>query len=197
MITAQKGEHQVRSEEPHEPEPAVRPDRGQRDSGAMRLADLQREIEIRLFELEPDVEVLAVEAAGGRRSPTLRIFLDRPGGVDLDLCARTTNHLRELLREYRLEVSSPGPERPLTKLEHYRRYMGRRVRVRTRAEIEGKNDFKGELIGADDCGVALAGEWGTVTIPHERIRRSNLIAQDSKTGTRKGRTKGGETGRDS
>jgi ribosome maturation factor RimP len=145
----------------------------------LQRADLQRDIESRLAELEPDVEVIAVEMAGSRRSPTLRIFLDRPGGVDLDLCARATHHLRDLLREYRLEVSSPGPERPLTKPEHYRRFMGRRVRVRTREEIEGKRDFKGELIGADDRGVALAGEWGTVTIPLERIRRSNLIGQGS------------------
>jgi ribosome maturation factor RimP len=160
----------------------VSPDRGQRSRDARWPVEAQKEIESRLGELEPDLEVLAVEEAGGRRSPTLRIFLDRPGGIDLDLCARATHHLRELLREYRLEVSSPGPERPLTKPEHYRRFMGRRVRVRTREAIEGKNDFKGELIGADDRGVALAGEWGTVTIPHERIRRSNLIAQSSKTG---------------
>jgi ribosome maturation factor RimP len=143
----------------------------------LERGNLQREVESRLAELEPDVEVIAVEMAGSTRSPTLRIFLDRPGGVDLDLCARATNQLRDLLREYRLEVSSPGPERPLTKPEHYRRFMGERVRVRTRDEIEGRRDFKGELIGADDRGVALAGEWGTVTIPHERIRRSNLIAQ--------------------
>jgi ribosome maturation factor RimP len=148
----------------------------------LRSDELQAEIEARLSEFEPDVEVLAVESAGSRRSPTLRIFLDRPGGVDLDLCARTTHHLRELLRDYRLEVSSPGPERPLTKLEHYRRFLGSRVRVRTREAIEGKNDFKGELIGADDRGVALAGDWGTVTIPHQRIRRSNLIAQKGTTG---------------
>jgi len=160
MTTAQQGE-QLTGQEPH---------------------DLQREVESRLAECEPDVEVLAVESAGSRRSPTLRIFLDHPGGVDLDLCARATHHLRDLLREYRLEVSSPGPERPLTKPEHYHRFMGRRVRVRTREAIEGKSDFKGELIGADERGVALAGDWGTVTIPHERIRRSNLIAQSGKTG---------------
>jgi ribosome maturation factor RimP len=147
-----------------------------KDEQVKTEADLQREVEDRLSELEPDVEVLAVEVAGSRRSPALRIYLDRPGGVDLDLCARATNHLRDLLREFRLEVSSPGPERPLTKLEHFHRFMGHRVRVRTRAEFEGKRDFKGELIGADDRGIALAGEWGTVTIPHERIRRSNLIA---------------------
>ena len=140
-------------------------------------ARIQAEVEERLSTLEPDVEVLAVELIGGRRSPTLRIFLDRSGGVDLDLCARVTRHLGDLLRDYTVEVSSPGPERPLTKLEHYRRFMGRRVRVRTREAIEGRSDFKGELIGADDRGVALAGEWGTVTIPHDRIRRSNLVKQ--------------------
>jgi ribosome maturation factor RimP len=140
-------------------------------------APIQAEVEARLAELEPDVEVLAADVLGGGRSRVLRIFLDRPGGVDLDLCARVTGHLRDLLRDYTVEVSSPGPERPLTKLEHYRRFMGRRVRVRTREAIEGRSDFKGELIGADDHGVALAGEWGTVTIPHERIRRSNLVPQ--------------------
>lgn len=140
---------------------------------------LRADVEARIEELEPDVEVLAVELIGGRRA-ILRIFLDREGGVDLDLCARVTRHLRDLLREYTVEVSSPGPERPLTTLDHYRRFMGRRVRVRTREAIEGRNDFKGELIAADDRGVALAGEWGTVTIPHERIRRSNLIAPAGK-----------------
>jgi ribosome maturation factor RimP len=140
-------------------------------------AGIQAEVEQRLAALEPDVEVLAVEQIGGGRSPVLRIFLDRSDGVDLELCARVTQHLRDLLRDYTVEVSSPGPERPLTKLEHYRRFMGRRIRVRTREAIGGRSDFKGELIGADESGVALAGEWGTLTIPLDRIRRSNLVAQ--------------------
>src|SRR4051794_18102267 len=144
--------------------------------GTDERARLQADVEARIAELEPEVEVLAVETIGGRRA-ILRIFLDREGGVDLDLCARVTRHLRDLLREYTVEVSSPGPERPLTKLDHYRRFMGRRVRVRTRETIEGRKDFKGELIGADDRGVALAAEWGTITIPHERIRRSSLVSQ--------------------
>ena len=148
-------------------------------------ARIQAEVEERIGELEPDVEVLAVETIGARRAPVLRIFLDREGGVDIELCARVTRHRRDLLRDYTVEVSSPGPERPLTKLDHYRRFMGSRVRVRTRDSIEGRNDFKGELIGADDRGVALAGEWGTVTIPHERIRRSNLIAAGGKIGRQK------------
>jgi ribosome maturation factor RimP len=149
----------------------------ERRAAVPSAATLQPSIESRLATAEPDVEVLAVEPAGSARSPVLRIFVDRPGGVDLDLCARVTNHLRDLLTDYGIEVSSPGPERPLTKLDHYRRFVGRRVRVRTRDEIDGRKDFKGELLGADDEGVALAGAWGTVRIPHERIRRSNLIPE--------------------
>lgn len=144
-------------------------------------AELQTRVESRLATVEPGVEVLAVERAGSARSPVLRIFVDRPGGVDLALCAQVTNHLRDLLTEYGIEVSSPGPERPLTKLDHYRRFVGRRVRVRTREEIEGRKDFRGELVDADDEAVALAGAWGTIRIPHERIRRSNLMPQEFRT----------------
>jgi ribosome maturation factor RimP len=139
--------------------------------------ELQSEVEARLAALDPDAEVLLVELTGLRGSPAIRVFLDRPGGVDHGLCAQATRELRELLRDYTVEVSSPGPSRPLTRPEHYRRFVGRRVRVRTNEAIEGKSEFKGELIGADDTGVGLAGEWGTVRIPHERIKRSNLLPQ--------------------
>ena len=141
------------------------------------MEELQADIEARLRTVEPDVEVLAVEEAGSRRSPALRVFLDRAGGVDLDLCARVTHHLRDLLADYTVEVSSPGPERPLTKLDHYQRYLGSRVRVRTRAPVDGRSDFKGELVGADAEGVTLAADWGVARIPHERIRRSNLVSE--------------------
>jgi ribosome maturation factor RimP len=138
---------------------------------------LQGEIEARLATLEPDVEVLLVEKVGVGRSPGLRVFLDRSGGVDHELCVRATRHLRDLLREYAIEVSSPGPARPLTRPAHYRRFLGRRVRVRTREAIEGRSEFKGELVGADERGVAVEGDWGAVTIPHDRIRRSNLVPE--------------------
>jgi ribosome maturation factor RimP len=146
--------------------PAPQPDRA-----------LQEQIEARLAGAEPDVELLAVELAGSRRAPKLRLYIDRPDGVDLALCARVTHHLRDLLVDYGVEVSSPGPERPLTKLDHYRRYLGHVVRVRTRDPIEGRSDFKGELVGVDDEAVSLAAHEGMVRIPHERIRRSNLIQQ--------------------
>ena len=139
--------------------------------------DLQPEIESRLSSLEPGIDVLLVEVSGSKRSPVLRLFIDHSNGVDHELCARVTGHLRDLLRDYTVEVSSPGPSRPLTKPDHYRRFLGRRVRVRTGEAIEGRNEFKGELVDADDRAVALSGDWGTVTIPHERIRRSNLVRE--------------------
>jgi ribosome maturation factor RimP len=163
----------TRTKEPHDRNPKDTPVRAAPSSDAA----LQSRIEDRLSAVEPDVEVLAVELAGSRRSPKLRVFLDRPGGVDLDLCARVTHHLRDLLVDYGVEVSSPGPERPLTKLDHYQRYLGRRIRVRTGEAIDGRSDFRGELVGADDEGISLAADWGMVRIPHERIRRSKLISQ--------------------
>ena len=140
-------------------------------------AALQEQVEDRLSIVEPEVEVLAVEVIGSQRSPRLRVFLDRPGGVDLELCARVTHHLRDLLVDYGVEVSSPGPERPLTKLDHYQRFLGSRIRVRTAEPVDGRKDLKGELVGADAEAVSLAADGGMVRIPHERIRRSNLISQ--------------------
>ena len=132
----------------------------------------QDRIEKRLADVEPDVEVLLLERAN---ASTMRLFIDRPGGVDLELCERVTNHLRDVLLETGLEVSSPGPERPLTKPDHFRRYIGRRARVRTRADHGGRRSFTGELVGASDEEVTVAADTGVVTIPYTDINRSNLL----------------------
>jgi ribosome maturation factor RimP len=136
------------------------------------LEPTQHNIEERLASVEPDVEVLLVEQIPGGK---VRLFVDHPNGVDLALCERVTDHLRELLSEYSLEVSSPGPERPLTKPEHYRRYVGRRARVRTGDERDGRKTFTGELVGANDAEVTVAADTGVVTIPYSDINRSNLL----------------------
>lgn len=132
----------------------------------------QQYIEERLASVEPDVEVLLVEQVSAGK---VRLFVDHPNGVDLALCERVTDHLRELLAEYSLEVSSPGPERPLTKPEHYRRYVGRRARVRTREDHGGHKTFTGELVGASDVEVTVAADTGVVSIPYSDINRSNLL----------------------
>ncbi|HET8672329.1 MAG TPA: ribosome maturation factor RimP [Thermoleophilaceae bacterium] len=131
----------------------------------------QEYIEERLARVEPDVEVLLVEQLQGK----VRLFIDHPDGVDLALCERVTDHLRDLLADYALEVSSPGPERPLTKPQHFRRYVGRRARVRTRADHGGRRTFTGELVGATDSEITVAADTGVVSIPYSDINRSNLL----------------------
>ena len=130
------------------------------------------DIETRLASAEPDVEVLSCERVSAGK---LRLVIDHPAGVDLALCERVTNHLRDLLLEVGLEVSSPGPRRPLTKPEHYRRYLGRRARVRTREPREGHKSFTGELVGATEDEVTVAADEGVVSIPFAEINRGNLV----------------------
>jgi ribosome maturation factor RimP len=138
----------------------------------MNNEELQTEIETRLARAEPDVELLACEQVAAER---LRIVIDRPGGVDIALCERVTGHLRDLLDEFGLEVSSPGPRRPLTKPDHFRRYLGKRARVRTREPRDGHKSFTGELVGASEDEVVVAADSGVVTIPYSDINRSNLL----------------------
>jgi ribosome maturation factor RimP len=137
------------------------------------LTQLQQTIETRIADLDPEVELIALERPA---SETLRLYIDRPDGVDLALCERVTGHLRDLLQSWSLEVSSPGIERPLTKPEHFRRFLGSRVRVRTREAIEGQRNFTGTLTDADEESVAVEADGGAVRIPLARIRRSNLVA---------------------
>ena len=132
----------------------------------------QEYIEERLAQAEPDVEVLLVEQVSGGK---VRLFIDHPEGVDLALCERVTDHLRDLLADHALEVSSPGPERPLSKPQHFRRYVGHRARVRTRQDHGGRKTFTGELVGASDSEVTVAADTGVVTIPYADINRSNLL----------------------
>ena len=132
----------------------------------------QADIEARLADVEPDVEVLLFEPANA--SP-MRLVIDSPDGITLATCERVTGHLRDLLLETGLEGASPGPERPLTKPEHFRRYIGRRARVRTREDHGGRRSFTGELVGASDDEVTVAADTGIVSIPYSEINRSNLL----------------------
>jgi ribosome maturation factor RimP len=136
------------------------------------VSDIQTVIEERLATTEPDVEVLLAERIAAER---VRVFVDHPKGVDLGLCERVTAHLRDLLEDYSLEVSSPGPERPLVKPEHFRRFVGRRVRVRTRGDHDGRTSFTGELVGAGEGEVTVAADGGLVSIPYDDVKRSNLL----------------------
>jgi ribosome maturation factor RimP len=135
------------------------------------MSTIQADIEARLAEREPEVEVLLAEVKGD----LVELFIDHPDGVTLDLCERVTHALPELLEEYGLTVSSPGIERPLSKPDHYRRFIGRRARVRTREATEGHKSFTGELVGASETEVTIAADTGVVSIPYDAISRSNLV----------------------
>jgi len=136
--------------------------------------DIQTEVETTLASAEPDVEVLLAEIVAG---DTLRLFIDHPDGVTLDLCERVTHALIDVRERYALEVSSPGRDRPLSKPAHFRRFLGRRARVRTREARDGHRNFTGELVGADDREVTIAAETGVVAIPYTEIHRSNLVEE--------------------
>jgi ribosome maturation factor RimP len=132
---------------------------------------LQAEIEAQLAASEPGVDVLLAEVAGD----TVRLFIDHPDGVTLDLCERVTHRLAPLRERYALEVSSPGSDRPLTKPVHFHRFLGRHARIRTREPRDGQASFTGELVGATDAEVTIAVGDGVVSIPYGAIARSNLV----------------------
>ena len=139
-----------------------------------QLEQLEEKIEGRLATSEPEVELVALERPASER---LKLTIDTPDGVDIALCERVTSHLRDLLEEYSLEVSSPGPERPLTKPEHFQRFLGERVRVRTREEVAGHKSFTGRLTGADEESVSVDPGDGPIAIPLNAVHRSNLVEE--------------------
>jgi ribosome maturation factor RimP len=130
---------------------------------------LEREISGRVAEALPGVEVLAIELTGPER---FTVFVDREGqAVDLALCEQVTRLLSDYLREYGIDVSSPGPERPVRKPEHFQRALGRQVKLKT----DKRTKVRGEIKRADDVAVTLAADSGEVAIPYEEIVRGNLI----------------------
>jgi ribosome maturation factor RimP len=139
------------------------------------MEQLQNDIQQRISASEPEVEVLLVERSG----ETLRIFIDHPAGVTLALCERVTAALGDLRERHGIEVSSPGPRRPLTKPEHFQRFVGRRARVRTagHADLGERGSVTGELIGATAQEVTLAVPDGIVAIPYAAIQRSHLVEE--------------------
>src|SRR5436853_4656541 len=122
---------------------------------------LQEEIVPRVVNDLPEVDVLAVELV----SPTrFCVYVDHPAGVDHALCARVTDLLRDYLREYSIDVSSPGTERPLRKPTHFSQVVGRKVALRTGEPVAGRSKFKGELKDAGTDALTLSVDGAEVDI---------------------------------
>jgi ribosome maturation factor RimP len=139
------------------------------------MNQLQTDIETRVAAVEPDVEVLLAELSGS----TLRVFIDHPEGVSVAHCEHVSRALDDLRETYTIEVSSPGPRRPLAKPEHFRRFVGRRARVRIAPGCENftQRNLTGELVGASKDEVTLAVPEGVVAIPYSAIERSHLVEE--------------------
>jgi ribosome maturation factor RimP len=137
--------------------------------------ELETEIETALAVHFPDVDLVDFEVRG-RPAPTLTLFIDRPGGVDLDLCAAVSHALEDLRERYALEVSSPGLDRRLRKPEHFAAQLGREVAVRTREPVEGRRNFRGVLQAAAQDSVILLLEDGSgVTLPLAGLDKAHVV----------------------
>ena len=131
---------------------------------------LQDEIAPAVESRVPGVEVLAVELPSPSR---IRVYIDHENGVDHALCERVTYVLDGYRSEYAIEVSSPGPDRPLRRPEHFADVIGARVSVRADGR---KNRYRGVLMDAGDGTITLdTGDAGEIHIPYEAIVRANLI----------------------
>jgi ribosome maturation factor RimP len=139
------------------------------------LNALTTDIEARIAGDSPDIEVLLVEVVEG---DTLRVYIDHPNGVTFADCAHVTQLLNEYREQYSIEVSSPGEDRPLTKPQHFRRYLGQRAKLRLREARDGHKSVTGELVGASEQEVTIAAGEGILSIPYEQIARSNLVPGD-------------------
>lgn len=128
-----------------------------------------------LAEALPEVDLLelVILPAGGG---TLRLVVDHPRGVDHGVCADVTRVLDEvgLLDQYAAEVWSPGPEPPLRTPEHFRRAVGRRVRLRADG-TDGTRTFTGTLLDADDRAIRIALGDAVVEIPLSEVRRAHAL----------------------
>jgi ribosome maturation factor RimP len=131
---------------------------------------LERDISGKVEQALPGVEVLAVELTGPER---FTVYVDREGkAVDIALCEQVTRVLSDYLREYGIDVSSPGPERPLRKPDHFQRALGRQVKLKTE-----RRKLRGEVTRADAEAVTVAADGDEIDIPYEQIVRGNLIEE--------------------
>lgn len=144
------------------------------------LADVRRVAESVAAEM--GFEFVHAETAGAKRNLTVRIYIDKPGGVTLDDCANFSRKAEVLLdagnlihSAYLLEISSPGLERELYSLEDFQRFVGQKVKVKLKAGVEGQKILIGRIAGVEGGNVLIEeSKKGVVRLPHNDIAKANL-----------------------
>ncbi len=148
----------------------------------------EREVESRVWELaEPlcaseGVELIHIEYQRESTGRILRVYIEKPGGVNLDDCSAVSQQLSDILdikletdAAYTLEVSSPGPERPLSRPSDFERFRGYRSKIRLSRPINGQKNFTGVLAGYSDETVWLTIDDETLGIAHSQIIKARLV----------------------
>ena len=128
------------------------------------------------------LELVHVEFAGGPRSPVVRIFIDKPGGVTHADCSEVSTHVGTVLDvedfipgTYTLEVSSPGLERGLYRLDDYERFAGKMAKMKTRSAFGGQRNFRGRIGGVEGEDVLFDDKTsGRVRVPFSEVAKANL-----------------------
>jgi len=131
------------------------------------------------------MELIHVEyqrEVGGR---ILRLYVDKPGGITLGDCSAISSQLGDILDlkletedAYTLEISSPGTDRPVSKLSDFIKFKGELAKIKIAQPINGQKKFKGILSGVMESNILLKTEKDTVTIPYQDIIKARLVNYD-------------------
>lgn len=137
--------------------------------------------------LEPTIERLGYELADlevrlGGKGGLVRVTIDKPEGVDLNDCQAVSQAVSALLDvedpvpdRYDLEVTSPGLDRKLTKIEHFQRFEGETVKVKMRFPIAGRRRFRGTLLSSNDENIVVEVDGETHSLPLAKIDTARLV----------------------
>jgi ribosome maturation factor RimP len=146
-----------------------------------KIVALVRDLAEPICEAE-GIELVHVEYGPEKGGKTMRLYIDKPDGITLDDCAVISHQVGDIIDvnleesgSYHLEVSSPGPERPLGKMADFERFKGNVVRIRTAQTINGQKNFKGILSGISKGKVIICMENETVAISFQDITKARLV----------------------
>ncbi len=144
------------------------------------LKEIERLIEPVLAEM--GIELVDMEYHSGQGRRVLRIYADRPTGINLDDCAMVSREIGNLLdvkdllqRHYVLEVSSPGLNRPLKREKDFLRAIGQKIKVKTAVPLKGRKNFSGVLQSFENGMLQLMLDDTVVQISEENVNKANLV----------------------
>ena len=123
------------------------------------------------------IEIVTVQVVGAKKAPTIRVFIDTPEGVSFDQLAKSQAWINEILDAidpYTLEVSSPGIDRPLRTPEHFARFAGQVAVVKMGHPLDGRSNFTGKIVSADDTCVVMEIDGEQISLPMDDMKRAHL-----------------------